>query len=84
METINFNQLHKHSKNNKTELLKSNVCGCFYCGKIFNPNEIESWIKDKQDQTALCPHCQIDSVIGDASGFEITESLLNTMHKKWF
>ena len=77
-------QAHQHSKNNKTEILNSHVCGCFHCKKIFTPNEIKNWLNDKKDQTALCPSCQIDAVVGDASGFEITEIFLNDMNKKWF
>lgn len=32
----------------------------------------------------MCPHCQIDSVIGDASGLPITNEFLKQMHEKWF
>ena len=81
---MDLTQAYNHSKNNKTELLNSHVCGCFYCKKIFEPNEIKNWLNDKKDKTALCPSCQIDAVIGDASSFEITETFLNDMNKKWF
>ena len=33
---------------------------------------------------ALCPSCGIDSVIGDASGFPITEEFLVAMEARWF
>jgi hypothetical protein len=33
---------------------------------------------------ALCPHCGIDSVIGDASGYEISPTFLARMHEAWF
>ena len=36
-----FELAYKHSINNKPQLLKDSVCGCFYCLKIFNPNIIE-------------------------------------------
>jgi hypothetical protein len=55
---------HKHCINNKSLLKKDDLCGCFYCLKIFNPNEITEWINDKSEITATCPHCGIDSVIG--------------------
>src|SRR5262245_37274288 len=35
-------------------------------------------------QTAVCPECGIDSVIGNASGFEITEAFLEEMRAAWF
>jgi hypothetical protein len=36
------------------------------------------------DQTALCPHCGIDSVISSASGYPITAAFLHRMHDYWF
>lgn len=74
---------YKHSKNNKAEIEKSDMCGCFYCGKIFTPNEIKDWIRDS-GETALCPYCKVDAVIGRVSGVEITHKFLNEMNKKWF
>ena len=74
---------HQFSVNNRKQLEQSSVCGCFYCRKIFNPNEITEWIPEKSG-TALCPYCGIDSVIGDASGFQITEQLLKEMSQYWF
>jgi hypothetical protein len=43
---------------------------------------IEEWT-DAAD-TALCPHCGIDAVIGDASGFPITKEFLSEMCQAWF
>lgn len=83
MEQINLETAHKHSINNKAEILNSKVCGCFYCREMFDPKEIKNWIKD-ENQTAQCPYCYIDSVIGDASGIQLTKSFLEEMHKKWF
>ena len=74
---------HQFSVNNRKQLEQSSVCGCFYCRKIFNPNEITEWIPEKSG-TALCPYCGIDSVIGEASGFQITEQLLKEMNQYWF
>lgn len=74
---------HQFSVNNRKQLEQSSVCGCFYCRKIFNPNEITEWIPEKSG-TALCPYCGIDSVIGEASGFQITEQLLKEMSQYWF
>ncbi|WP_282605187.1 cytoplasmic protein [Pelagibius sp. Alg239-R121] len=78
---------HKRSIRHRQEIEDSKQCGCFYCKRIFQPEEIEEWT-DKSglvsEQTALCPHCSIDSVIGDASGFDITETFLKEMNKAWF
>jgi acetone carboxylase gamma subunit len=40
--------------------------------------------RDGVGQTALCPECGIDSVIGDASGYPITEAFLGKMKTFWF
>ena len=74
---------HQFSVNNRKQLGQSSVCGCFYCRKIFNPNEITEWIPEKSG-TALCPYCGIDSVIGESSGFPIAEQFLNKMNQYWF
>ncbi|MEM9244380.1 MAG: hypothetical protein AAGA67_01350 [Cyanobacteria bacterium P01_F01_bin.153] len=59
---------------------------CFYCCKIFKPSAIADWIDEPNstEQTALCPHCEIDSVIGDHSGIPITEEFLKKMQRHWF
>jgi acetone carboxylase gamma subunit len=33
---------------------------------------------------ALCPRCEIDSVLGDASGYPITHDFLSKMRHYWF
>ena len=73
---------HKHSVRHRAELEASTTCGCFYCLRIFSPSEITEWIDD--GQTALCPHCPVDSVIGSASGYPITPEFLKLMHDFWF
>ena len=78
-----FELAYKHSINNKPQLLKDSVCGCFYCLKIFNPNIIEDWVEDT-DGTALCPYCRIDSIIGESLGFPITEEFLKQMYQRYF
>lgn len=72
------------SSNHRATLLKDEICGCFYCLKIYDPKEIVEWIEDEKDGTALCPYCGIDSVIGESSGFPVTEEFLTKMRKYWF
>ena len=74
---------HQFCTNNRKHLEQSTVCGCFYCRRIFDPNEIKEWIHEKSG-TAICPYCEIDSVIGDKSGFPITGKLLKEMNQYWF
>ncbi len=76
-------QAHTHSSRHKAEVQASNVCGCFYCLKTFPPSDIREWI-DK-GQTALCPHCVIDSVLGSKSGYPVTDQgFLRRMYDRWF
>ncbi|MFT4114318.1 hypothetical protein [Silvibacterium sp.] len=75
---------HKHSIENRAEIEASVVCGCFYCMSVYPPSEILDWIEDKEVQTADCPRCGIDAVIGSASGFPITPEFLNLMNEHWF
>ncbi len=71
----------KHSYSNRVEILESFVCGCFHCGKTFTHTEITTYL---YGDTAVCPECNMDSVIGDASGFPIEHGLLYNMRRYWF
>ena len=78
---------HEHSSNHREELMQSDLCGCFYCLKVFSPTEIIEWVDEDENgigSCALCPKCGIDSVIGSASGYPITESFLRKMYQHWF
>lgn len=79
---------HAFSGNHKPELERDRICGCFYCLKVFSPAEIGDWIisdnpTDKRG-TAICPYCGVDSVIGENSGYPITEDFLKAMNAYWF
>jgi hypothetical protein len=73
---------HEHCSINRVELERSEICGCFYCTAIFPPDEIHSWIDE--GRTSECPRCEIDAVIGSASGYPITREFLERMHAYWF
>lgn len=65
-----------NSFKNRTTL--GDKCACYYCSSKFQKNEIEEWVDD--EQTAICPHCHIDSVITD----DLTDNELEELHKKMF
>ena len=73
---------HKHSSMHRDSLEKDYVCGCFFCIEIFNPKEITEWIDN--GQTAMCPKCGIDSIIGESSGYPIKKEFLKEMNEYWF
>jgi hypothetical protein len=88
---LKLGPIHKTSIYHREQIEKSKICGCFFCEKMFLPEQITEWVdpsdpieSDGRGRTALCPHCSIDSVIGDASGFEITPELLGLMKSKYF
>ncbi len=77
---------HNHSIRNHDEIQRSKICGCFYCLETYAPAALQSWITEPEtnERTAECPHCGIDSVIGDAAGFDLSPEFLRAMHKAWF
>ena len=72
---------HNFCNRNAEKLAQSKKCGCFFCLKIFSSAQSEQTLADG---TVLCPHCGIDAVIGEKSGFPITKEFLAEMHKDWF
>ena len=83
-----FIKAHKFSNNHMEQLKNDKLCGCFYCLEIYSPSEINEWIVADNDYdrygTAICPYCEIDSVIGESSGYPITKDFLTKMNRYWF
>lgn len=86
---------HKFSSNHANKLKEDKICGCFHCLSIYSPSLITQWLKQQkqvrpkvwrmdEQATAVCPHCGIDAVIGESSGFPITKRFLKQMHRYWF
>ncbi len=81
---------HNHCGWHRDEIERSDLAGCFYCCAIFPPSEIAEWMEEHtklhlpSTETALCPRCGIDSVIGSASGYPIDADFLRAMHERWF
>lgn len=88
MQFDDYIKAHHHSNNHMDTLKQDKVCGCFYCLRIFSPSQIEEWIVDDnpcdKTGTAICPFCGVDSIIGESSGYPITQSFLRGMKKCWF
>lgn len=73
---------HEFSSRHRDAIADAQICGCFYCLEIFEPNKIEDWLTD--EGTALCPRCGIDSVLPDNVGYPITRDFLTQMKSYWF
>lgn len=63
---------------NRDKIGDDTPCGCYFCMRAFKGNEIEEWV-DKGD-TALCPHCNIDSVVPNETDAEF----LTAANERWF
>ena len=73
---------------NKEKIEKAENCGCYYCKRIFNKEQVEFMKEHDGKETAWCPYCNIDSVIDDksvdAGGEELSIDLLEEIHNKAF
>lgn len=80
-------EAHDHSSNNRQEVQDSSMSGCFYCLEVFKSSEVVDWVDEDssgQGQTALCPRCGIDSVVGDKAGYPLSAEFLGKMKAHWF
>jgi hypothetical protein len=78
---------HRHSSQHRAEIVRSELCGCFSCLARFRAEEIAEWVDESrpgEGQTALCPHCGIDSVLGTAAGYSLSTAFLSQMKAYWF
>jgi hypothetical protein len=76
---------HRHCTSNRAEIEASEVCACFYCKGTFPPSQVTQWIPDEGGDTALCPLCPVDSVLGSASGLPVEDpDFRAAMHEHWF
>ena len=74
---------YNHARLNRADLEASTRCGCFHCKKTFAASDVRDWTDG--GQTALCPKCGIDAVIGDKSVPRAAdEDFLRQMRRQWF
>jgi len=75
---------HDHVTANKEEISKSGKCGCASCVRIFDASEVTWFCKDSSGETAVCPYCYVDALIGDACGKPVTKSMLRKFNREMF
>jgi hypothetical protein len=85
---------YRYTSNNYGQIEGSRLCGCCNCVEIFKPEEIVGWtgltmdnMTDPQavnQQTAMCPRCGSEAVLGDGCGFPINPNFLARMNEAWF
>ncbi|WP_034536353.1 hypothetical protein [Carnobacterium inhibens] len=79
---FNADKIIKQAYKNKDSIVKSDCCGCYNCTKLFTPNKVEEYVDN--GQTAICPYCGMDSVIGTNMGYNITTNFLKQLKKEIF
>ena len=75
---------HDATTHNRESIERSKMCGCYYCESIFPVTELTDDNYVDGGTTACCPHCDMDTVYGDASGIELTPEKLKKLHRRWF
>jgi hypothetical protein len=63
---------------NRKAVLGAQSCGCYFCRSTFRSADVTEWTDD--GETAICPHCAIDSVLPGV----INPELLSAGHERWF
>jgi hypothetical protein len=86
---IKLKQIHSECGWHEKAILASELCGCFNCLDIFSPSQIVEWIDEPQDcprgagKTAMCPKCDIDTVLPDSVEGGLSINLLKAMQKEY-
>jgi uncharacterized paraquat-inducible protein A len=82
MTEADLTSAYGHAVRHRVEVLRSDRCGCFHCLSVFETSTIKNWIDT--GQTAMCPRCGIDAVIGSEAGLDLTHEFLSAMRARWF
>ena len=85
---------YRYTTNNWSQIEASKLCGCCSCTQTFPAEEVVAWTgldmdnmddpKAVNNQTAMCPRCGTEAVIGDKSGFPINAQFLGRMNEAWY
>ena len=84
-------KVEEHTRNNEQEILASETCGCLSCTATFAPDEVTKWEEEVDDsehperhhhRTGICPHCGDALILGDRSGYKITDTFLESMRMR--
>jgi hypothetical protein len=72
---------------NQESVKNSALCGCFHCLKMYSPDTLTDadLITEANGlKSYVCPHCGIDSVLGDQCEYPITLAFLTAMKVHFF
>lgn len=74
----------KYATSNEKEIQKSKIAGCYFCLRVYPASEITDEDYLVEERTAMCPHCQVNAVLPDTSGFELSTETLEKIHNYYF
>ena len=77
-----INRKDVYAAGRKEVIDRSDWCVCFYCFSRFYIDEIVEWCDD--DNTAICPCCGIDTVIGSEVAGKMSTRTLKELHTDGF
>jgi len=86
---INLEKIHSECGWHEKAILNSYFCGCFNCLSFFPPLKITSWLDESPDcprgvgRTAMCPKCNIDTVLPDSIPGGLSLHILELMQKAY-
>ena len=82
-----LHEIHTHCTANREEIEASSRCACFYCQEVFRATEVKDYIVEPSmdyKETALCPRCGADTILGDAAGIPFYKELIEKLHHHYF
>jgi len=78
METVTAPMI---AMRNRKQVETNKNVGCYHCLKIFPATDIKEYTDN--ETTALCPHCQVDSIIPEKAVQNLNEATLKDMRDCW-
>lgn len=83
LDKANLEAAHAYTFDNAQMLFARQSCVCIYCWERYESSEIIQ-ISNSTLGTALCPKCGIDAIVGEISGFELSDEFIGKMYDRFF
>lgn len=71
-----------HTSDNELEILSSSKVGCLSCGAVYSARDVHDWADEGGKMKAVCAHCGLPTVVGDASGLKIDKKSLDRLRRQ--
>ena len=81
-ENDRIKDAYLHTIYNRNEIKESKTVYCVSCRTFVHPSDIVKFTDE--GQTGICPYCGKDALIGDGSGIQLSDNLLNNIHHRYF